>query len=146
VLAFSKRKQTQQKLTYSFPAMADPVPEPVRAFVSGLLTAVKERNEKQIHAFYETSWNKISEKFFKTNEWPSAESVAALAENSIFHYCRPSAAYLILLRCNGVIYVSRAQLSSYSRTLAEAADYCPSFRRVEVLFLFSRGCLSHLVA
>jgi translation initiation factor 3 subunit L len=50
--------------------------------VAGLLTAVKERNEKQIHAFYETSWNKISEKFFKTGEWPSAESVAGLAENN----------------------------------------------------------------
>jgi len=62
--------------------MSEAIPEPVRAFVTGLLQAVKDKNTQQIHGFYETSWNKISEKFFKTAEWPTAEAIAALAENS----------------------------------------------------------------
>jgi hypothetical protein len=59
------------------------VPEVVKQFVCYLHKYIRERKVSEIHTMYETSFNNITEKYFKQDAWPDAESIAPLVSNGI---------------------------------------------------------------
>lgn len=61
--------------------MSESVPEYVRTFVLGLRQVVAEKNASALYQLYETTWNKLSDKFFKQSEWPRAELIAPIVDN-----------------------------------------------------------------
>jgi len=58
-----------------------PMPDVVRQFVSYFDRYIKEKNVPEIQSMYESSFSKISEKYFKNSSWPSAELIAPIVNN-----------------------------------------------------------------
>ena len=59
----------------------DAVPDLVQQFVVYFYRHIRERNLQEIYTMYDNSWNKLSDRYFKTSPWPRAESVMHLAED-----------------------------------------------------------------
>ncbi|GER32521.1 eukaryotic translation initiation factor 3subunit L [Striga asiatica] len=57
------------------------VPDSVKSFVVHMYRHIREKNVYEIHQMYETSFQSISERFFKDSPWPSVESVAPYVDN-----------------------------------------------------------------
>lgn len=60
-----------------------PVPEVVKQFVTYLHKYIKDKNNHEVQNMYESSFHKITEKYFKQVPWPLAESIAANVNNGI---------------------------------------------------------------
>lgn len=54
----------------------DFVPDSVKSFVVHMYRHIRDKNVYEIHQMYETSFQSISDRFFKDTPWPSADSVA----------------------------------------------------------------------
>lgn len=52
------------------------IPDAVDHFLGLLLSALQRRDVPEIHRLYEDTYNKITEKHYKTSKWPSAEAVS----------------------------------------------------------------------
>eukprot|EP01117_Protostelium_nocturnum_P000431 TRINITY_DN1049_c0_g1_i1.p1 TRINITY_DN1049_c0_g1~~TRINITY_DN1049_c0_g1_i1.p1 ORF type:complete len:607 (-),score=228.50 TRINITY_DN1049_c0_g1_i1:187-2007(-) len=57
------------------------VPDVVKQFVTYFDKNLKERNVQEIQSMYETSWNKITEKYFSSTPWPSVDLISSLVEH-----------------------------------------------------------------
>lgn len=71
----------------SAPSEAQPqyvIPEVIKSFLLYFHRHLKEQTVYEIHSIYENSFNKLTEKYFKTTPWPPAEAVAPLVENGWF--------------------------------------------------------------
>lgn len=51
------------------------IPDQVDHFLGVLLTALKTRNVQEIHRLYEDTFNKLTDKYYKSTRWPSVEAV-----------------------------------------------------------------------
>ncbi|KAL6215591.1 hypothetical protein ACLB2K_015020 [Fragaria x ananassa] len=56
------------------------VPDSVKTFVVHLYRHIREKNVYEIHQMYETSFQGISERFFKDTPWPSVDAVAPFVD------------------------------------------------------------------
>lgn len=54
------------------------IPEVVKQFVTYLQRHIKENSVVEIHAMYENSFNKITEKYYKQSSWPPVEAISSL--------------------------------------------------------------------
>ncbi|EFJ25086.1 hypothetical protein SELMODRAFT_146079 [Selaginella moellendorffii] len=59
----------------------DYVPDYVKSFVGYLYRSIREKNVYEVHQMYESSFSKLSERFFSKSHWPSAELVAPYVDN-----------------------------------------------------------------
>jgi len=59
------------------------IPDMVKQFVTYLHRHIRDKNIHEIQSMYETSFNKISEKYFKQSPWPPAQYVANLVNNDL---------------------------------------------------------------
>ncbi|KAK9824526.1 hypothetical protein WJX72_011098 [[Myrmecia] bisecta] len=59
---------------------AEPVPDMVKQFVVYFYRHIRERNVREIHTMYDTSFAKLSERFYKTSSWPPVDAVADLVD------------------------------------------------------------------
>ena len=59
---------------------ANAVPDVVKTFVAYLYRHVRERNVLEIHQMYETSFNKLSARFFAESPWPSVDAIAPVVD------------------------------------------------------------------
>ncbi|KAL2918706.1 hypothetical protein HK105_201540 [Polyrhizophydium stewartii] len=66
------------------------LPEPVAKFLTQFHTHLVDRNTWELHAFYENSFNKLTEKFYSKVAWPDADSIS--------HLVNDDAAFLILYK------------------------------------------------
>ncbi|XP_051129923.1 uncharacterized protein LOC127250602 [Andrographis paniculata] len=57
------------------------VPDSVKSFVIHMYRHIREKNVYEIHQMYETSFQSISDRFFKETPWPSVDSVAPYVDN-----------------------------------------------------------------
>ncbi|KAL6536260.1 hypothetical protein OROGR_012832 [Orobanche gracilis] len=57
------------------------VPDSVKSFVVHMYRYIREKNVYEIHQMYETSFQSISDRFFKESPWPSVDSVASYVDN-----------------------------------------------------------------
>ncbi|CAA0838369.1 RNA polymerase I-associated factor PAF67 [Striga hermonthica] len=57
------------------------VPDSVKSFVVHMYRHIREKNVYEIHQMYETSFQSISDRFFKDSPWPSVDSVAPYVDN-----------------------------------------------------------------
>ncbi|XRB25266.1 eukaryotic translation initiation factor 3 subunit L [Pseudoscourfieldia marina] len=57
------------------------MPDLARQFVSYLYRHIRERNVPEIHVMINSSFPKLSERYFKASAWPSPEAVAALVDH-----------------------------------------------------------------
>jgi hypothetical protein len=57
------------------------VPEAVKSFVLTFNQCLHDQNVYDVQSMYEISFNKLTDKYFKTVPWPSASSIAGLVDN-----------------------------------------------------------------
>lgn len=57
------------------------VPDYVRSFVVHMYRHIREKNVYEIHQMYETSFQSISDRFFKDTAWPIADAVAPYVDH-----------------------------------------------------------------
>ncbi|XP_047943234.1 eukaryotic translation initiation factor 3 subunit L-like [Salvia hispanica] len=57
------------------------VPDSVKSFVVHMYRQIREKNVYEIHQMYETSFQSISDRFFKDAPWPSVDAVATYVDN-----------------------------------------------------------------
>ncbi|GJQ08622.1 hypothetical protein GpartN1_g413.t1 [Galdieria partita] len=57
------------------------VPESVQQFLSYFRQKFREGNVSEVHTLYETSFNRYSERYFKTTSWPNPEVAAKYVDN-----------------------------------------------------------------
>lgn len=57
------------------------VPESVQQFLSYFRQKFREGNVSEVHTLYETSFNRYSERYFKTTSWPNPEIAAKYVDN-----------------------------------------------------------------
>mmetsp|Transcript_32450 Transcript_32450/g.39280 ORF Transcript_32450/g.39280 Transcript_32450/m.39280 type:complete len:525 (-) Transcript_32450:495-2069(-) len=57
------------------------VPDMVKTFVAYFYRHIREKNVFEILSMYETSFAKLSERFFKASSWPSVQLIAPLVDN-----------------------------------------------------------------
>jgi translation initiation factor 3 subunit L len=57
------------------------VPDSVKSFVTHLYRHIREKNVYDIYEMYETSFQTLSERFFKDSPWPSVDAVANYVDN-----------------------------------------------------------------
>ena len=50
-------------------------------FVSYFYRHIREKNIFEIHSMYETSFNKLSDRYFKQSPWPHWEAIAPLVDD-----------------------------------------------------------------
>eukprot|EP00842_Homolaphlyctis_polyrhiza_P000430 jgi/Hompol1/1388/HPOL_000059-RA len=54
------------------------IPDVVAQFLTHFQTHLADKNTWELHAFYENSFNKLTEKFYQKSPWPQAESISHL--------------------------------------------------------------------
>ncbi|XP_022854939.1 eukaryotic translation initiation factor 3 subunit L-like [Olea europaea var. sylvestris] len=81
--SFDYGSQQQKPEAESAAAGYDPnyVPDSVRSFVVHIYRHIREKNVYEIHQMYETSFQSISDRFFKDSPWPSVDAVAPYVDN-----------------------------------------------------------------
>jgi len=57
------------------------LPEVIRLFVVYFQKQVREGNVYEVHTNYEATFNKLTDRFYKSTPWPSAETIAPLVGN-----------------------------------------------------------------
>uniref|UniRef100_A0A7S0ZKV5 Eukaryotic translation initiation factor 3 subunit L n=1 Tax=Timspurckia oligopyrenoides TaxID=708627 RepID=A0A7S0ZKV5_9RHOD len=57
------------------------IPDAVRQFLVYFCAKVREANVAEIHNLYEDTFNKLSNRYYKSDEWPLAEVIAPLVES-----------------------------------------------------------------
>ncbi|XP_041473105.1 eukaryotic translation initiation factor 3 subunit L-like [Lytechinus variegatus] len=57
------------------------VPEDIKRFLLDFQGNIRDKNVYEINHCYETTFNKLSESYFKNSPWPSADTVAEIVQN-----------------------------------------------------------------
>lgn len=57
------------------------VPEPVKAFITQFHQTIKDQQVTQINQNYDNGWSKVTEKYYKQSEWPSASQIAPIVND-----------------------------------------------------------------
>ena len=57
------------------------VPDVIRSFVVYFQKNLRERNVYEVHSIYESSFNQLTDRYYKTSPWPPAEAIAPLVDN-----------------------------------------------------------------
>ena len=57
------------------------IPPAIRHFLSFFQGKIVEQDLSEIQACYDSSWNKLSERFYATEPWPSQEKITPLVDN-----------------------------------------------------------------
>ncbi|KAG6497989.1 eukaryotic translation initiation factor 3 subunit L-like [Zingiber officinale] len=57
------------------------VPDSVKTFVVHLYRHIREKNVYEIHQMYEGSFQRLSDRMFRENPWPSVEAIAPYVDN-----------------------------------------------------------------
>jgi len=57
------------------------LPDVIRSFVVYFQTNLRDRNVYEVHSIYENSFNKLTERYYKSSPWPPAEAIAPLVNN-----------------------------------------------------------------
>ena len=52
------------------------VPDVIRSFIVYFQKNMREGNVHEVHSIYETSFNKLTDRFYKSSPWPPAEAIA----------------------------------------------------------------------
>ncbi|KAG5225368.1 eukaryotic translation initiation factor [Salix suchowensis] len=63
------------------------VPDSVKSFVTHLYRHIREKNVYEIYEMYETSFQTLSDRFFKDSPWPSVDAVATYVDNDRVFAC-----------------------------------------------------------
>jgi translation initiation factor 3 subunit L len=72
--------QIQQQLEIQ-QQLLEQVPDVVRNFVVLFHQALTQHSGRDVHQFYEQTFNKLSERFYQHEAWPDAACVAPLVDH-----------------------------------------------------------------
>ena len=56
------------------------IPDVIRSFVVYFQKCVRERNVYEVHSMYENSFNKLTDRYYKSSPWPPAEVISPLVD------------------------------------------------------------------
>mmetsp|Transcript_19821 Transcript_19821/g.34021 ORF Transcript_19821/g.34021 Transcript_19821/m.34021 type:complete len:662 (-) Transcript_19821:57-2042(-) len=65
----------------SWSADLDQVPDQVKQFIVYFRSKFRDSNIEEVHNLYEDTFNKLSQRYFKSQEWPSASVIAPLVDS-----------------------------------------------------------------
>lgn len=54
------------------------MPDVIRSFIAFFYKQFKEGNVNEVHSIYETSFNKLTDRYYKSSLWPPAEAISPL--------------------------------------------------------------------
>jgi len=57
------------------------LPDVIRSFVVYFQKNVRDRNVYEVHSIYENSFNKLTDRYYKSSPWPPAEAIAPLVDS-----------------------------------------------------------------
>ena len=57
------------------------IPDVIRLFVVYFQKNLRDRNVYEVHSIYENSFNKLTDRYYKSSPWPPAEAIAPLVDN-----------------------------------------------------------------
>jgi len=57
------------------------MPDVIRSFIVFFHKQVTDRNVYEVHSIYETSFNKLSDRYYKNSVWPPAEAISPLVDS-----------------------------------------------------------------
>lgn len=57
------------------------IPDPVKNFIHQFYRSVMDNNIYELHIIYDTSFNKLTEKYYRKQPWPEAEVIAPLVND-----------------------------------------------------------------
>jgi len=57
------------------------LPDMIRSFVVYFQKNLRDRNVYEVHSIYEKSFNKLTDRYYKSSPWPPAEAIAPLVNN-----------------------------------------------------------------
>jgi translation initiation factor 3 subunit L len=57
------------------------LPDVIRSFVVYFQKNVRDRNVYEVHSIYENSFNKLTDRYYKTSPWPPADAIAPLVDS-----------------------------------------------------------------
>ena len=60
------------------------IPEAARSYIRGFQSAIDSQNVDEILQYYETDWNKMTERFYKTQPWPHWKVVEEFSGDGVF--------------------------------------------------------------
>lgn len=63
------------------------LPEVIKNFITYFLRHIKEPSVHEIHNLYENSFNKLTEKYFKSSPWPSVEAIKTIVDPERGEWC-----------------------------------------------------------
>ena len=79
--ARTKRSRTRRMEGSGYDGGAAAVPDLVKQFVVYFYRHIRERNIGEIYSMFDSSFNKLSERYFKNSPWPPAEAIAEFVDN-----------------------------------------------------------------
>jgi translation initiation factor 3 subunit L len=56
------------------------LPDVIKNFITYFLRQIKEQNVYEIHSVYENSFNKLTERYFKSSPWPHVDNIRTLVD------------------------------------------------------------------
>ena len=72
-------------MAYSDDYSRSDVPDAVRTYIRDFQNAIESQNISAILQYYETDWNKMTERYFKSTPWPHWRTVENLVgQDAVF--------------------------------------------------------------
>jgi len=98
------------------------MPDSVKNFIKFFYDKVRSRSLYEIQDIYETTWHKLTERFYKTEPWPPAEAIEAL--------CDRDEVFLVLYNELYYRHVYAKLKPSLQDRIASFENYCQLFNFV----------------
>ena len=57
------------------------MPDVIRSFIVFFQKQMRDGNVYEVHSIYETSFNKLTDRYYKSSPWPPAEAISPLVDN-----------------------------------------------------------------
>lgn len=78
-------EESETSQPYAPAARKEAIPDAVDHFLGQLLNGLQTRNIPQIHTLYEDTFNKLTDRHYKSSRWPSYDTVKSeVSEHSLF--------------------------------------------------------------
>ncbi|KAI9105367.1 RNA polymerase I-associated factor PAF67-domain-containing protein [Phlyctochytrium arcticum] len=98
------------------------IPDHIRNFILHFHHNVTERNVWDLHAIYESGWNKYTEKYYQKTPWPEPEAIAGLVNDDQI--------FLILYKELYYRHIYSKLTPSIDDRIASYSNYCDLFNYI----------------
>lgn len=115
----SQPADTETTAVWDDSAVQYDMPDVVRSFIVFFQKQVKDGNVAEVHTLYETSFNKLTDRYYKSAPWPPAEAIAPLVDSD--------KTFLLLYKELYFRHIYSKLQPTLEQRLASFANYCELF-------------------